>query len=60
MRFATLVETSAAVAAAPGRLDKLTRLSDLVGKLDDEELVAAVAFLPAGRPRAGWASAMRP
>ena len=60
MLFATLVETSAAVAAAPGKLDKIERLSALLSTLDDRELVAAVAFLSGrltqGRLGVGYAA----
>ena len=52
MQFAVLVETSAAVAAASGRLDKTARLASLLLTLDDHELGAAVAFL-SGRTTQG-------
>ena len=60
MRFATLVETSAAVAAAPGKLDKVGRLAELLSKLDDREILPAVAFLSGrmtqGRLGVGYAA----
>ena len=43
--FSALVETSAAVAGASGRLDKIARLAELLGRLDADEIGAAVAFL---------------
>ena len=52
MRLTALVETSASVAAAPGKLDKVARLGDLLRKLDDTDIEAAVAFL-SGRTRQG-------
>jgi DNA ligase-1 len=60
MRFATLVETSASVAAAPGKLDKIGRLADFLSTLEDRELIPAVAFLSGrmtqGRVGLGYAA----
>src|SRR5262249_55698959 len=48
MLFAILVETSASVAAASGKLDKVGRLADLLSRLACRELNPAVAFLSGG------------
>jgi DNA ligase-1 len=52
MRFLDLVTTSAAVADASGRLDKIARLADLLARLEAEEIEPAVAFL-SGSTRQG-------
>ena len=48
MRFVDLVATSAEVAGASGRLDKIGRLASLLARLDPDEIEAAVAFLSGG------------
>ena len=58
-----VVATSDAVAATRARTEKLTRLADLLRRLEPDEIEAAVGFL-IGRPRqgrigVGWASAWR-
>jgi DNA ligase 1 len=45
MRFAALVEASAEVGARAGRLDKVARLADLLGRLSPDEIEIAAAFL---------------
>ncbi len=52
MRLAELVETSNAVAAVSGRLEKIDRLASLLARLAPEEIPAGVAFL-CGAPRQG-------
>jgi DNA ligase-1 len=52
MRLADLVATSGAVAASPGRLDKIARLSALLTEVPPAELDIAIAFL-GGAPRQG-------
>jgi DNA ligase 1 len=58
MRLGELVETSNGVAAVSGRLDKVGRLADLLGRLAPEEIALAVAFLSGalrqGRIGLGW------
>src|SRR5438128_497575 len=45
MRLVELVETSAAVAANPSRLEKIGRLAELVGRVPPDEIEIAIAFL---------------
>jgi DNA ligase-1 len=45
MLLAELAATSSAVAAVPGRLDKIARLSDLLKRLAPDEVPIAIAFL---------------
>jgi DNA ligase-1 len=52
MRFAVLVDASAAVAETSGRLDKIQRLADLLSRLEPDEIEPAVAFL-SGATRRG-------
>jgi ATP-dependent DNA ligase I len=52
MRLADLVDTSAAVAAVSGRLDKIGRLAALVEKLEPMEVEIAIAYL-SGAARQG-------
>jgi DNA ligase-1 len=58
VRLGELVDTSAAVAAASGRLDKIGRLADLLTRLAQDEIAIAVAFLSGslrqGRIGLGW------
>jgi DNA ligase-1 len=58
MRLAELVETSNAVAAVSGRLDKIGRLASLLSRLEPDEIAIAVAFLSGtlrqGRIGLGW------
>ena len=59
-RLADLAETSTAVAAASGRLEKIRLLADLLSRLRPEEVETAVAylsgFLPQGTIGVGWAA----
>ena len=63
MLFADLVATSDAVAATPKRSEKIARLAALVGRLERDEIAAAVAFLsgqlPTGRIGIGWSALVR-
>ena len=58
MRLGALAETSNAVAAVSGRLDKIGRLADLLARLGPDEISIAVAFLsgtlPQRRIGLGW------
>jgi DNA ligase-1 len=45
MRLTDLVETSAAVASVPGRLDKIGRLAELLARLAPDEIAMATAYL---------------
>ena len=45
MLFVEVANASAAVAAVSGRLEKVRRLSDLLSRLQDDEIEPAVAFL---------------
>ena len=61
MKLATLVATSAEVAAASRRLDKTAKLAALLRELSDDDIAIAIGFL-IGWPRqgkigVGWASA---
>lgn len=61
MRFATLVATSAEVAAASRRLEKTARLAGLLAELNGDDIAIAIGFL-IGWPRqgkigVGWAAA---
>jgi DNA ligase-1 len=60
MRLDNLVQTSAAVAATPGRLEKIAKLAALLKRLDVGEIAIAIGFL-IGFPRqgklgVGWAT----
>lgn len=59
-RFAEVAATSAAVGATRSRTAKLAALADLLGRLDDDELVPTVAWLSGGarqgRIGVGWAT----
>jgi ATP-dependent DNA ligase I len=52
MRFGELVTTSAEVARLSGRLDKISRLAELISRLQPDEVETAVAFL-SGAARQG-------
>ena len=58
MQLHALVDVSAAVADARGRLDKIGKLAELLRQLLPEEIPTAVAYLsgslPQGRIGAGW------
>jgi DNA ligase-1 len=58
MRLQELVDASNGVAEANGRLDKTSRLADLLKRREPEEIPAAVAFLSGsplqGRIGIGW------
>ena len=60
MRLAELVDTSAAIAATPARLEKLALLAELLRRADREEVPIAVAWLSGhlrqGRIGLGWAA----
>ena len=60
MKLEELVQVSAAVAASPGRLDKISRLADLLSRVGPEDAPTAIGFLT-GWPRqgklgVGWAT----
>lgn len=60
MKLDELVQTSAAVAATSGRLDKISRLASLLGSLPPDDAPIAIGFL-IGWPRqgklgVGWSS----
>jgi DNA ligase-1 len=60
LRFVELVQTSAAVGATSGRLDKISKLAALLGQLELDEVPIAIGFL-IGWPRqgkigVGWAA----
>jgi DNA ligase 1 len=63
MRLAELVDTSSRVAATPGRLAKIKMLSDLLVRLDPDEIDIAVGFLTGaprqGRTGIGWATVQK-
>jgi DNA ligase 1 len=52
MKLEELVSVSGGVAATPGRLDKISRLADLLKRLGQDEVSIAVGFL-VGWPRQG-------
>jgi DNA ligase-1 len=52
VRFSDLVTTSAAVADVSGRLEKIARLAELLGRLDADDVETAIAFL-SGATRQG-------
>jgi DNA ligase-1 len=58
MRLVELVETSQAVTAVSGRLEKIDRLATLLARVPPNEIAIAVAFLsgaiPQGRIGLGW------
>src|SRR5690349_23412421 len=60
MNLADLVETSAAVASTSGRLEKSSRLAELLKRLSPDEIRIAIGFLTGwprqGRLGAGWAT----
>src|SRR6478672_10423229 len=60
MKLQELVQVSAAVAATSGRLDKISRLADLLAQLTADEVPIAVGFLIGwprqGKLRVGWAT----
>src|SRR5215210_510554 len=60
MKLDELVRVSGAVAASPGRLDKISKLADLLGRIPPDDVPIAIGFLT-GWPRQGklgigWAS----
>ena len=60
MKLEELVSASAAVAAAPGRLDKISKLAGLFALLPPDDVPTAIGFLTGwprqGRLGAGWAT----
>jgi DNA ligase-1 len=60
MKLEELVQVSAAVAATPGRLDKISKLAGLLARLSPEEVPIAIGFLIGwprqGRIGVGWAT----
>ena len=60
MKFAALVETSKAVAAASGRLEKVARLATFLRQLTPDEAAVAIGFFTGwprqGRIGVGWAT----
>jgi DNA ligase-1 len=60
MKLDALVQTSKAVAASPGRLDKVAKLAAFLKQLSNEEVPIAIGFLTGwprqGRIGAGWAT----
>ena len=60
MKLEELVQVSAAVAATPGRLDKISKLAALLARLSSEEVPIAIGFLIGwprqGRIGVGWAT----
>jgi len=60
MKLEELVSVSSAVAAAPGRLDKISRLAALFALLPPDDVPTAIGFLTGwprqGRLGAGWAT----
>jgi DNA ligase-1 len=60
LKLEELVQASAAVAASPGRLDKIAKLAALLGRLTPDEVPIAVGFLTGwprqGKLRVGWAT----
>ena len=60
MKLEELVQVSAAVAATPGRLDKISKLAALLARLSPEEVPVAIGFLIGwprqGRIGVGWAT----
>jgi hypothetical protein len=59
MLLGDLVATSAAVTGTSGRLEKIGRLADLLGRVPEEEIETAVAFLSGGSGRVVSASGAR-
>jgi DNA ligase-1 len=61
MKLEELVRVSAAVAASPGRLDKISKLADLLSQLPPDDVPIAIGFLTGsprqGRIGVGWATA---
>jgi DNA ligase-1 len=60
MKLEELVQASAAVAATPGRLEKVSKLAALLTRLEPDEVPVAIGFLT-GRPHqgrigVGWAT----
>lgn len=60
MKLEELVRVSAAVAATPGRLEKISKLATLLARLTPEEVPIAIGFLIGwprqGKLRVGWAT----
>jgi DNA ligase-1 len=60
MKLDELVQVSAAVAATPGRLEKVSKLAALLTRLDPDEVPVAIGFLTGwphqGRLGVGWAT----
>ncbi|HEY1951874.1 MAG TPA: ATP-dependent DNA ligase [Gemmatimonadaceae bacterium] len=60
MKLEELVQVSASVAGTPGRLEKISRLAALLGRLEPDEVPIAVGFLIGwprqGKLRVGWSS----
>src|SRR6266550_5635211 len=61
MKLEELVQVSAAVAATPGRLDKISKLANLLARVPPDDLPIAIGFLTGcprqGRLGFGWANA---
>jgi ATP-dependent DNA ligase I len=60
MKLEELVQVSAAVAATPGRLEKVSKLASLLTRLEPDEVPVAIGFLTGwphqGRIGVGWAT----
>jgi DNA ligase-1 len=60
MKLQELVIVSAAVAATPGRLEKISKLAALLTRVSPDEVPIAIGFLTGwprqGRIGVGWAS----
>src|SRR2546430_1367328 len=60
MKLQELVEVSAAIAATPGRLEKISKLAALLARVPPDEAPIAIGFLTGwprqGRIGVGWAS----
>jgi DNA ligase-1 len=60
VKLEELVQVSAAVAATPGRLEKISKLAVLLSRLSPDEIPIAVGFLTGwprqGKLRVGWAT----
>src|SRR6266480_3060470 len=60
MKLEELVQLSAAVAATPGRLDKISKLAGLLKRLSPDDVPIAIGFLTGwprqGRIGIGWAT----
>jgi DNA ligase-1 len=60
MKLDELVRVSASVAASPGRLDKISKLADLLSRVPPDDVPVAIGFLTGsprqGRIGVGWAT----